>query len=71
MAHMHSTHAPRENIFATFFDALFDGLAAIGEANGRINEVDRLNALSDESLSKMGLQRTDIVRYVFRDRFFI
>jgi uncharacterized protein YjiS (DUF1127 family) len=71
MAHIQTAVAPIGNIFADFFKAIFNGLTAIAEANSRVSEVDRLNALSDAQLRKMGLERADIVRYVFRDRLFM
>lgn len=52
---------------AGLFTWIFDGLVRLAEASSRMHEVERLNAMTDKDLAKMGLQRTDIVRYVFRD----
>lgn len=71
MADIHAPVAARGNIFSGFFESIFNGLTAFAEANSRVHEVERMNEMTDEQLSKMGLQRTDIVRYVFRDRLFL
>jgi len=34
----------------------------------RTEQLQRLNAMSDAQLDDIGIARTDIVRYVFRDR---
>ncbi len=54
------------------------GLAALGQALSRMltplldaqdrsREVGRLEAMSDAELAKLGVNRTEIVRYVYRD----
>ena len=70
MANAQLTTAPRGIIagsIGSFFQTVFNGLTSIAEANSRVKEADRLNALSDAQLAKIGLRREDIVRHVFRD----
>lgn len=57
----------------------WDGiLASIGAAfesywhrKSRMDQIAKLNALSDEELAKRGLRREDIPRHVFRDLFYV
>ena len=56
---------------AGFLEATYSFLASIGAANHRVQEVERLQALSDSKLAEMGLQRQDIARHVFRDMFYV
>ncbi len=39
--------------------------------NGRVEEMERLNALSDEALAKKGLKREDIVKHVMGDLLYL
>lgn len=52
-----------------FFASLGQGFNAYLEARSRSEEIERLNALSDAQLARMGLTRNEIVYHVFRDRF--
>ena len=54
------------------------GWAAFGRSFGayldrlsRYHTVERLNAMSDEELARMGISRDRIVYYVFRDKLFV
>ncbi len=71
MAHITHDAAPRGNIIADFFNGMIEGLARIAENNHRLKEIERLNAMSDDALSKRGLRREDIARHVFRDVFYV
>ncbi|WP_417209187.1 DUF1127 domain-containing protein [Antarctobacter sp.] len=71
MANVHTTIAPSGNIFAGFFSSIFNVLMAIAEANPRLKEVERLNAMSDDQLARRGLKREDIVHHVFRDCMYV
>lgn len=53
-----------------FFTGLGQGMNAYIHRKSRSDEIDALNAKSDEELAAMGLQRDDIPRYVFRDIFY-
>lgn len=57
---VHAGPTFRERL-ATAFWAYCDRLA-------RTEQVDRLNAMSDETLAAKGIRREDIFRYVHRDR---
>lgn len=54
-------------ILAAPFVAIGTFFVAIMESNSRVQEVDRLNAMSDEQLAELGLRRDTIVRHVFAD----
>ena len=41
-------------------------LVRLSEANVRVRELERLSALSDDELSKIGVAREDIVQHVYR-----
>lgn len=74
MANAQLTTAPRGLIVDSitgFFQSVFNGLTSLAETNSRVKEADRLNALSDAQLEKMGLRRQDIVRHVFRDVYYV
>ncbi len=53
-----------------FFVGLGQGFNAYLESNSRMQEIARLNALSDADLTAMSLKREDIPRHVFRDLFY-
>lgn len=59
----HSIWASIADMFAAFGRGLT--LSATGEK--RLRQVEKLNALSDADLAKLGLKRADIPAYVFRD----
>jgi uncharacterized protein YjiS (DUF1127 family) len=52
---------------------ILESLTRMGEINStahnRLEQVERLQAKSDEDLAKLGIQRHEIPRYVFRDMF--
>ncbi|MSU90178.1 DUF1127 domain-containing protein [Rhodobacteraceae bacterium 2CG4] len=52
-------------------NGIFVTLVEIGAASGRMQELERLQAMSDEELAELGLRREDIVRHVFRDRLHV
>ena len=56
--------------FDTFFASLGQGFNAYLERLSRADEVRRLDAMSDEQLAGLGIRRSEIVRHVFRDRFY-
>ncbi|WP_136441790.1 DUF1127 domain-containing protein [Pacificoceanicola onchidii] len=73
MAHISApyTTEPATNPFLSLGRRILDAMVAIGEANPRVREIERLTAKSDEDLAKMGLKREDIVRHVMRDALFL
>ena len=67
MAHVQSSLgsvSPFAKIAAVFAE-IGGFLVRVSEANSRVREMDRLNAMSDEELARMGLKREDIVLHVF------
>jgi len=54
-----------------FFAGLGQGFNAYVESRSRINQIHKLNALSDAELEKRGIKRDEIPAYVFRDLFYI
>ncbi|SNT19734.1 DUF1127 domain-containing protein [Antarctobacter heliothermus] len=71
MADIHTSVAPRGNIFAGFFRSVFNTLVMIAESDHRMKAIERLTAMSDDELAQRGLKRTDIVRHVFRDSLYV
>ena len=57
--------------FTNFFQVIGSGISAYMERRSRVDQIARLNALSDAQLSKMGITRDGIPAYVFRDLFYI
>lgn len=58
-------------IIAAGFAAIGAALVRSAENTGRMRRLERLRAMSDAELAKMGLRRDDIVRHVFRDLYYI
>lgn len=55
----------------TFFAGLGQGFNAYLHSRSRMDQIERLNALSDQELAERGLAREDIPRHVFRDIFYL
>lgn len=69
MAHVQT--APLFAPFSGLLNRIIDSMVSIPEANMRMREVERLQAMTDEQLAKRGLRREDIARHVFRDLFYV
>ena len=54
-----------------FFTGLGQGFNAYLERRSRIGEINRLHALSDAELAKLGIARDRIPHHVFRDLFHV
>ncbi|MWD28735.1 hypothetical protein E0K89_014715 [Aquicoccus sp. SCR17] len=54
-----------------FFASLGQGMNAYLERRSRMDQINALNAKSDEELSRMGITRDGIPAYVFRDLFYV
>ena len=67
----HITTDTTANPTQGLFSGLFSWLTHIAETNARVQEVERLQSLSDAELAKKGLKREDIARHVFRDILYI
>ncbi len=68
-----TTHAPQGAAHTTWVRKLIDGIAQglvqYVDRHSRVAEVERLNALSDAELAKIGISRDRIIYHVFSDRF--
>jgi uncharacterized protein YjiS (DUF1127 family) len=68
-------HAPRLPTvpagISAFFSGLAQGIATYIDRHSRVAEVERLEALSDAELAKIGVRRDLIIYHVFSDRFWI
>ncbi|MEO9649653.1 MAG: DUF1127 domain-containing protein [Roseobacter sp.] len=51
----------------SIFAAVGTALVSASTVNRRMQLVDQLNGKSDAELAEIGIQREDILRYVFRD----
>ncbi|MCI5110096.1 MAG: DUF1127 domain-containing protein [Marivita sp.] len=71
MALTQTYQGQKPGFFSSLLDGLTRGLSQVAEANSRIREVERLQALSDEALAAKGIRRDDIVRHVFRDLYWL
>ena len=71
MALTHSYQGEKPGFFNSLLDGLTRGMSQVVEANSRIREVERLQALSDEALAAKGIRRDNIVRHVFRDLYWL
>lgn len=53
------------------FTALIDMLVRVMENHPHARQIERLNAMSDEDLAAKGVTRQDVIRHIFRDRYYI
>ncbi|MBU0780459.1 hypothetical protein [Loktanella salsilacus] len=64
------TAAIREKVDA-FFASIGQGMNAYMERRSRMDQINNLEAKTDEELSKLGIKRDRIVQHVFRDLFYV
>lgn len=69
MASITTNTAPRANIFARLGTTLLNTLVRVAEANPRYQQAQRLAALSDAELAKLGMTRAEIPQRVWGSRF--
>ena len=69
------TQVPARFSFAAAFDAFIsrvgDVLVSMSLAHTRADQIQALQAKSDEELAALGIQRDRIVAYVFRDKYYV
>ena len=53
------------------FNGILNFLVSISTAQSRVRQIEFLCALTDEELAERGLSRQDLVRYVYRDAYYI
>ena len=63
--------AGMRSLLDAFLSRVGQGFNAYMETRGRAEEINRLNALSDAGLARLGIKREDIPQYVFRDLFYV
>ena len=70
-----TTDAPAQSGFLAALDRAVSGVAnfivSISVSHHRARQLSALAELSDEALAKKGLKREDLVRYVFRDIYYV
>ncbi|MCR9108379.1 DUF1127 domain-containing protein [Marivita sp. XM-24bin2] len=71
MALTQSYQGQKPGLISSLIDGLTRGFTQIAEANSRVHEIERLQALSDDALAAKGIRREDIVRHVFRDVYWM
>ncbi len=59
------------SILVAPFLAVGRGLVAMAEAGPRMEQIRKLNAISDEDLAAQGLNRADVVRKIFGNSFYL
>lgn len=65
------TDTPRRPLLGRMLSALGQAMIAHMERHSRLEQIRRLQALTDAELAAKGLRREDIPRYVFRDVFYV
>lgn len=74
MAHI-SVNAPAHHsilrVLAAPFVAIGNVLIAIGEANSRSQQVQRLHDMDDAELAARGIKRDEIAHHVFKDIYYV
>lgn len=68
MAVAHTDIAGRKG---SVLGAILDVLVRMMENHPQTRQIDRLNAMSDADLAARGLTRADVIRHIFRDRYYI
>ena len=70
-----TTHIPAQSGFLAALDraasAFANFIVSISVSHSRARQLAALSELSDEALAKKGLKREDLVRYVFRDVYYV
>ncbi|WP_212525220.1 hypothetical protein [Actibacterium sp. MT2.3-13A] len=67
-----TTHIPAASLgirLSAPFRAIGRFLVYLMENNSRLQRVQRLQAMNDEQLAKLGIAREDIVHHVFKDLY--
>ncbi len=59
------------DVISTFFKALVKAMSINASLQSRMDRIAKLNALSDDELKELGIERDHIVQHVFRDIYYI
>ena len=60
-----------ENIFVRAAKAVGNFFILLTETSGRVDEINRLQSMTDEQLAALGLDRQDIPHHVFKDMYYL
>ncbi|ETX30173.1 hypothetical protein [Roseivivax isoporae] len=66
-----STIAPSTGVFSQVAEGFTRGLTFLIENNPRYARIEKINRMSDAELEAQGVTRAEVVRRVFRDRFYL
>ncbi|MFN4057470.1 MAG: hypothetical protein ACK4HW_04725 [Roseinatronobacter sp.] len=69
MASITTNTAPRTNVLARLGASLLHTLVRVAEANPKYQQAQRLAAMTDAELAKLGMTRADIPQRVWGSRF--
>jgi len=64
-------HTDIEGRNGSFLTTVIEALARIMENHPHTRQIEQLNKLSDEDLAARGVTRQDVIRYIFRDRYYL
>lgn len=53
------------------FESVFLAMSVASSYDARLKDIERLQRMSDNQLAEMDLKREDIVRYVYRDLYYV
>lgn len=59
------------NGLSAFFASVGKAFVVYAERRSRIQELTRLQEMSDEELAEIGIKREEIAQHVFRDLFYL
>ncbi len=61
----------RSNVISRVLGGIGNFFVSMAENNHRVKELERLSAMSDEELAKIGLRRDQIIHHAFADMMHI
>lgn len=64
-----TTNTSRDSVLARFGASIMAFFVRVAEENPKYKEAQRLNAMSDEQLARLGMSRSDIPSRVWGARF--
>ena len=70
ISHIPASFAPAR-FFANVMHSVYKSIDNFSAAQSRAKELETLSAMSDEQLAKLGLERSQIVQFVFRDIMYV
>ncbi|ARE39981.1 hypothetical protein RGUI_1840 [Rhodovulum sp. P5] len=55
----------------SFLTSIVDFLVGLMENHPHTRQIEKLSRMSDEELAARGVTRQDVVRHIFRDRYYV